>query len=131
MASLPDNVERLLHEHVRTVAQLEVLLLLERDPSRWWTAESVTVELRTSVHSASLCLQHLTRARLIEQREGGPDAFRFNPARAEDAASVRELVALFQQRMSSVINAIYAPKRDTLKDFADAFRIIKKGDDDG
>jgi hypothetical protein len=131
VSPLPADVERLLNEHIRTIGELEVLLLLQRDASRWWTPESVTLELRTSLHSASLCLTHLRDAKLVEQRPENPPAFRFNPARAEDAATVHELVLLFNQRMSSVINAIYAPRRDTLKDFANAFRITKKGEGEG
>ena len=38
---LSPEVHALLRSHIETVLQLELLLLLHRDPNQWWTAEAV------------------------------------------------------------------------------------------
>jgi hypothetical protein len=120
-----------LKEHIRSVAELEVLLLLHRQHEHWWTAEAVNEELRMSLQSAQDCLSHLHGAKLLERSQDQPASFRLEPALAGGEAVIGQLAEHFKLRVSSVIDAIYAPKRDTLREFADAFRLIKKkeGDD--
>jgi hypothetical protein len=123
-------VQRFLKEHVRSVGELEVLLLLHRDPERWWTAEAVNEELRASLQAAKDGLAHLHSVGLAER--GGRDAqnFRLEGACADGDSVVGQLAELFKHNLSSVIEAIYAPKHDTLREFADAFRLTSKKDRD-
>jgi RIO-like serine/threonine protein kinase len=121
-----------LKEHIRSVAELEVLLLLYRQHGRWWTAEAVNEELRMSLQSAQDCLSHLHGAKLVERSQDQQVTFRLEPALSGSEAVIGQLAEHFKLRVSSVIDAIYAPKRDTLREFADAFRLVKKKDaDDG
>lgn len=104
--------------------------MLHRQHERWWTAEVVNEELRMSLQSAQDCLAHLHSANLIERSQDDAGAFRLDPALAGSEGVVGQLAEHFRLRVSSVIDAIYAPKRDTLREFADAFRLKKKKDED-
>jgi hypothetical protein len=129
---LPEDVQRFLKENIRSVRELEVLLLLHREAERRWTAEAVNDELRTSLQSARECLSHLFDIGLVEVGAGEPRSYRIARAEVGEGTVVGRLADLFRERVSSVIDTIYAPKRDSLRDFADAFRLIKKkGDEDG
>jgi hypothetical protein len=112
------------------VAELEVLLLLHRHHDRWWTAEAVNEELRMSLQSAQDCLGHLHAVKVIERSHEDPNGFRIDPARAGNDAVIGQLADHFRLRVSSVIDAIYSSKRDTMREFADAFRLIKKKEED-
>jgi RIO-like serine/threonine protein kinase len=127
---LPEDVRRFLKEHIRSVAELEVLLLLHRHHDRWWTPETVNEELRMSLQSAQDCLGHLHAVKVIERNQDDANAFRLDPARAGSDALIGQLGEHFRLRVSSVIDAIYSSKRDTMREFADAFRLIKKKDED-
>jgi hypothetical protein len=130
--SLPADVQRFLKEHIGSVGELEVLLLLHRSPARYWTAEAVNEELRTSLQSAIECLIRLHGSALAEPHEDERRGYRLAPGLAGEDTLVGRLAQLFKERVSSVIDAIYAPKHDNLREFADAFRLIKKkGDEDG
>jgi hypothetical protein len=52
-STLPAELVRFIHEHIHSVEQLEVLLLLRENPERWWSPEEVSQALRTIPSSAS------------------------------------------------------------------------------
>ena len=125
---LPEDVQRFLKEHIRSVGELEVLLLLHREHERWWTPEAVNEELRTSLQSALECLTQLHGSGLVERSEG-TSSYRLERVHVGVETVVGRLAHLFKESLSSVIDAIYARKHDNLREFADAFRLKKKKDD--
>jgi hypothetical protein len=62
---LPEGVRRLIHEHIDSVEQMEVLLLLRREPTPW-TPEAVARELRIETGSALKRLEDLERRGFLE-----------------------------------------------------------------
>ena len=126
---LPEDIQRFLRAHIRSVGELEVLLLLHRKSEQWWTAHAVNEELRTSLQSAAECLDHLHGGGLVEASDADPRGYRLARAHVGEDTVVGRLAQLFRERVSSVIDVIYAPKHDSLREFADAFRLIKKKDD--
>ncbi len=128
---LPAEVHLLLRTHIQTMLQLELLLLLHRDPSRWWTAEAANREHPSTVDATKQYLHALCQSRLLECGDEPEPLFRFAPARAQDAATVGVLASLFRTHYYSVVDAIYAPRRRDIHAFADAFKLNKKkGEDD-
>jgi len=60
--------------------------------------------------------------------------FRFHAADPALVPVVQELRATFRDRFTSIVEAIYEPRRENIREFADAFRLgkeKKRGDDDG
>lgn len=118
MAELPRAVTRFLSEHINSVEQLEILLLL-RTGDRAWTAGEIARELSTSPSSAEVRLEDLARAQLVV-RDG--DAYRCRVR--EDLRPVLEQVAESYAKLRvRVISQIFAQPSEGVRSFSDAFRL--------
>ncbi len=128
--TLPENVRRFITHHVTSVEQLEVLILLQDNPSRWWSARDVADDLRTSPSSAARRLEELGATGLLDIRLG-PDQvhYRYHPANADVAATAAAVRNAYGERRVSVITFIYSRPPDPVRDFAESFRIAKRDDD--
>jgi hypothetical protein len=129
-SGLPEDVRDFLKAHIRSVGELEVLLLLRRQSGRWWTADQVNRELKTSLQSALKHLEDLRDAQLVQERRTTEREFRFQAADPAVVPVVDELAVLFKNWVASIVNVIYSPRPNSIRQFADAFRLGKKGDED-
>ncbi|WP_374029258.1 hypothetical protein [Bdellovibrio bacteriovorus] len=120
---IPFEVREFIKKYISSVSLLELLLLMKRNPQRSWTAEELSGEMRTNNSYASLQLAELVDSKLVipGDRQG---SFRLteNP---EDNKMLSELEFLYNNRRSSLINSIYAQPMDSIRDFANAFKIKK------
>jgi hypothetical protein len=128
---LPADVTLFLRTHIPTVLQLELLLLLHGNADRWWTAESANREHQSTVDATRRYLQTLCDAKLLECRSEIEPQFKFAAEREQDRATIAVLARLFRTHYYSIVDAIYAPRRKDIHDFAEAFRLNKKKDGDG
>jgi hypothetical protein len=128
---LPRDVEAFIRAHIRSVTQLEVLLLLHKFPERWWTPEEVDRELRSAVATTRQHLDELCKAGLVAMQAEAAPTFRFAPTGDRDRAVVDALSERFRTHFHTVVETIYTPGRGSLQDFADAFTFKKGGQDDG
>jgi hypothetical protein len=126
---LPEGVRRLIADSIDSVEQLEILLLLQQHPERTWTAESVARELRVSPLSAGDRLEDLTHDALVARVQG--EEYRYAPETAALDEAVKGLATAYTERRVTVINLIFSKPVDKIRTFADAFRLRKKGDDNG
>lgn len=112
-----------LRKHIRSVEQLEVLLLLTRDPARAWTPSELAAELRTTDLSVTQRLPLLEAGGLIAP---AGDGWRFSG----DADEVARVERCYGSYRVAVIEAIFAVDEDAAPDavssFADAFRLRKE-----
>lgn len=115
---IPERVRRLIDAHIHSVEQLEVLLLVRRDPARAWTADEVSRELVTQEESVRARLEDLT-ARGFVRREGV--SYAYVPSRLDGA--VDELAQCYATRRVSIISLIFSKPSDAIRTFADAFRL--------
>lgn len=126
---LPAPVRGFIGEHIRSIEQLEVLLLLLRKPDQWWSAEAVAGELRTSRLSAETRLEEMASHNLLDVRTAESLLFRYHPATSALDVAVRETAQAYAERRVAVTTFIYSMPNDDLRGFADAFRIRKGGQD--
>jgi len=122
-------VRRLIADHIDSVEQLEILLLLYQHPERSWSAESVARELRVSPMSAGDRLKDMTRAAILARVPGAEGEYRYAPERQMGEA-VAGLAAAYSERRVTVINLIFSKPVDKIRTFADAFRLRRDDDDD-
>ncbi len=130
-SGIPQEVRVFLHARIHSIGEIEVLLLLHRDPSRWWTADEVNGELRTSLLAAQQSLSALGLAGLVEADPHTKSRFRFRTSDEATNRTVALLGDLFRDRLASIAEVIYAPRHDDIRAFADAFRLKKGSNDDG
>lgn len=126
--NIPAEVRRLLAEHIDSVEQLEMLLLLFRSGTEW-TVDAVGEELRTSRASVLRRIQDLTQRRFLV-RGSGPESYRFAKDNESRNAAVEALARVYAERPYTVIDLIFSKPIDNLRVYADAFR-FRKGDSDG
>jgi hypothetical protein len=116
---IPDDVAALIASHIESVEQLEVLLFLRR------AGEPVTVDetmaaVRTHPRSIAARLDDLVRRGLVVA-----DGDRYGYAAGERArdAAVDGLADCYARRRTSVIAAIFGDPDESLRAFADSFRL--------
>jgi hypothetical protein len=124
---LPRELLAFLREHINSLEQLEVLLLLRSSADRTWTPDEVSDELRTARTSVAARLADLARRGLVESVPGAAETFRFRPPNGSGDV-VNLLATTYAQRRHAVIEAIFAQPVDGIRLFAAAFRF--RGDDD-
>lgn len=119
----PEEVRRFLKEHVSSIEQLEVLLLLRASSERSWSAREVYQRVLTNESSIQNSLEKLAQHGLLSRPN--ESQFQF----ADDAAAVRSvldsLAALYKERPARIVRELYGASASEIDAFAQAFRIRK------
>jgi predicted DNA-binding transcriptional regulator len=122
--SLPGPVARFIEEHIHSVLQLEILLLL-REHVGEWTPARVASELRITEQSAELHLADLSLRGLISV-ESATRSYVYAPRTPELSAVVDELASCYANMRYTIINLIFAVPGDSARTLAEAFRFRRK-----
>jgi predicted transcriptional regulator len=124
-SGVPEHVRQFLLAHIRSIEQLEVLLLLRAAPEREWRAEEVNSELGSSVASISGRLALLASEGLLAARgEGGRRSYRYEPT-AASRATIDDLAAAYRERRLAVIEIVYERPDSDAASFSDAFKLTR------
>jgi hypothetical protein len=112
---------------VRSVSDLEVLLLLNAAPGRSWRMQEISQRLYLTEAAASESLERFVAQHLL-LREGEAEptpSYRYGP---DDVAAdaVTQLAGLYAHWRVRIIEYIYSRPSDSVQSFAHAFKI--KGD---
>lgn len=117
MTEISPAVRQFVIERIHSVAQLELLLVLHRDPSVEWTVPMASAEMRYPRDWVAEQLLDFHRSGLVGTGDRVELSYRYEP-RACLARIVDELAETFNRRRTTVTALI----------FADAFRLRGKGD---
>lgn len=121
MSEVPADLRNFIQEHVGSILQLELLLLLAADPAKSWSAEEAAKALYVNPDAAYGFLEGM-RVRGLFERLESDDRYRFAPQNPESARLTAELAEFYRERRLTVIDLIYASPKDRFQSFADAFR---------
>lgn len=117
------ELRQLISQHLETMEQVEVLLLLARNEPRAWSVDDVASELRWSQRGAQQCLEELARGRLVRRVGSGAGAtYEYAPT-PPDRESITTLMRLYDTRPLLLGRLIYDRPPTVARSFADAFRI--------
>ena len=122
--ALPTSVQQFLAKYIRSVEQLEVLLLLQHSPDRSWTGAEVYETVRSSRASVEERLESFVLLGFLGKDDGPPPTFRYAPKETL-AVAVDETASAYQKWRIRVIEAIFTPAADSAQRFADAFKVRK------
>ena len=114
-------VHDLIVDRIESVAQLEVLLLMMRDPAKVWNAQTLAAELRVTETWTASQLQQLVQHNLATRV---PQGYRYG-ADLVTHATVQELDKAYHSHPVAVVTLIYSKPNRTLKSFSDAFKLRK------
>ena len=118
---VPLELRTFIAEHIGSIAQLELLILLASDTKKLWTAEEAAKALYTAADMTYGLLEAM-RVRGLLEADGGSERYRFAPKNPAWETLVRNLDRLYKERRLTVINLIYAGPVEKLQSFANAFR---------
>jgi hypothetical protein len=120
---VPAGVRQFVAEHIESVAQLEVLLLLRAASDKTWTAQEVARALVTQPESAAASwLEDLAKRGLAREDAGG---YRYD-APGDLEATIDGLAESYAKYRVTVVALIFAKPSDRITSFADAFRIRRE-----
>jgi hypothetical protein len=119
------GVRTFIAEHIQSVAQLELILLLHSNPHQPWRAADAAREFGLSPEMALGLLRGLCQQGFASASDEADPQFRFAPKSAEFQRLVDQLATLYQQRRVTLVQLIYSRPVDKLQSFADAFRFRK------
>ncbi|KYG63210.1 hypothetical protein AZI86_16030 [Bdellovibrio bacteriovorus] len=118
---IPESLRLFLRRNINSVSLLDVLFLLKRGAPQTWSPEELSVEMRTNKSYAASQLAELQALNLIHL-DGTKYIYDPSP---QDREMIEALESLYNSRRSTVINFIYSQPIDSIRDFADAFKIKK------
>lgn len=120
---LPTNVERFLASSIRSVWDLELLLLLRREKARNWTSDAMIRELRASSVIVNEAIGTLEKAGFV--MDVGRNEFRYHPVTPELDGLAAALAEAYASFPAAVMDAIWSAPSAKIRTFADAFKIKK------
>lgn len=129
VSDLSQETSRFIDRYVDSVELLEILLLLQRERERSWTAAQVASELRIGPASADRDLARLVAGNLASVRVGQDLYYRFDPRPTHLAKAADDLAAEYGENRLAIINRVLERPAASLRDFAEAFRLSKRNDD--
>jgi len=128
---IPPSVLRFIARHLRSLMDLEVLMLVSMTPEKRWNAAGIALQLGIPGAAAREALEHLCRQNLLDVKVGEGLSYRFSPGAPHLGRAVDELFATYQDARVAVTAAVADAARQRLRDFADAFRVVDAEEDGG
>lgn len=125
MPGLPEDVERFIAQHLDNLEQLEILLLLRSQPNREFEPREVTAELRLGPESARSRLSDMAARGFLSAR-GDPPRYQYRPDSGETDRVISEVARCYAERRVAVITQIFSPRSDSVRGFADAFKLRRR-----
>jgi hypothetical protein len=128
--ALSDAVKRFLTDAIISVERLEVLLVMHRHSTRWWTAEKLAANIEMPIKAVQSHLEHLSACNLLDVRIAESVIFCYKPAAMELSELVEEIARVHYLDRDAVVAALAERPADSTRLFADAFdfRKVKKPD---
>ncbi|RYD82985.1 MAG: hypothetical protein EOP84_08580 [Verrucomicrobiaceae bacterium] len=116
--ALPPQVVDFLARNIATVEELEILLLLAKEAGKSWRVEEIYQVIKSTRQSVEHGLAKFAAAGLVVR--SGAD---FSIASLQPHVPLPELIQCYREMPVRVIQTIYQPSRDSIQDFADAFKL--------
>jgi hypothetical protein len=121
---LPPEIRSFISTYLRSLEQLEILLLLSSNPDAGWTVQRVYEIILSSKASVESWLEDFVGVGFFERSADSPPIYRFI-ATGELAASIETLAQLYKTKPVRIIEAIFKKDRNPAQSFADAFKLRK------
>lgn len=118
---IPAEVQQFVTDHIRSLDELEVLLLVSALPDREWSVNAVYGVVLSNPSLVARRLEGFVRAGFLT-RQGNPPLYRSAPQSEAVAAQISGLAAAYQLSRHKVAELIYSRPEDPLVDFSKAFQ---------
>jgi hypothetical protein len=122
---LPPEIRQFIAQQIDSLAQLEALLLMRREPNRSWRAEDLARSLYLSDEMCRGMFEEFERRRFVTS-QAGEGTYAYSCSDLQNDALLGTLATLYQERRVAVISEIYSNPVAKVQTFADAFRLRKE-----
>ena len=129
--ALPTDVLDLIARHLDSMEQVQALLVLRREPDRFWQVDDVVSEVRASRDKVAAALAILHNNRLVSVAPGDPKSYRYSPETAALRTSVDTLEVAYITRPVTLVKSLYDRPARSIQSFAEAFRLRKMDSGEG
>jgi hypothetical protein len=118
--ALPRVVRRFLRDHVHSVGELDLLMLLFADRHRFWDIDEICRVVGSPPNWAAIRLQAMAVAGLAEQ---DANRWRFRAANEDLMTATEALSGAYRTRRRELAGHIFAMPRQDVEALADASRL--------
>ncbi|HWD98588.1 MAG TPA: hypothetical protein VG345_06115 [Bryobacteraceae bacterium] len=119
------DVFRFLFARIDSVPHLEALLLIWRSRPRPWHAADISANLFIEAKEGEKLVHDLLRRGLIAVSASDPSCFRYPEGDAQQEAMMKAIEETYRKDLIKVSRFIHSKQRNSMSDFADAFRFRK------
>ena len=119
------ELDAFIADEIKSLEQLEILLLLSGNPHKWWSVATVYEVIKSSTASVAARLEELVARGVIRGEKGAETRYQFSPEDQSLWRIVTELREAYKERPVKVVQAIYSKPPDAVQEFAKAFRLRK------
>jgi len=123
---LAPSVVAFLTEHIASVHELELLMLLALSGGRWWDAAAGGRELGIPVKRARAALDALAARNLLDMRITDDVHYQFRPGTSELQDSALAVAEAYKRSPAAVVQVVVRTAPRSIRDFADAFRMRRR-----
>jgi hypothetical protein len=116
---IPEEVREFILRYINSIAQLEALLLLWREPNKSWDVAAMAKRLYIGEGETTEVLTQLNADGLLIESQG---SYRLNSADWQEP--IGELAESYAKQLIPITNIIHAKPR-RIREFADAFKLRK------
>lgn len=122
---IPDEIARFLAERIDSVAELEGLLLLRKDPELKWDVRALAGRLYITESETEELLSRLLENGLVAAEAREPVLYSYAPVSSDLSALVDRVIELYSRHLVPVAKFIHSKSRPRVQGFADAFKLRK------
>ena len=120
------DVRQFIDQNIESLAQLEALILLWRDPQRGWDAKEIGKALYIPPDSAAALLADFRRRGFIKVEPQENIRYSYQVVEQRVDQIISDVATAYQDRRVAVISLIYSKPLNKVQTFADAFRLRKE-----
>ena len=125
---IPDDVKQFILDKIDSVAELEGLLLLCRNPETEWNSKALAERLYATEQQAEDVLGHLYSRNFLAVNKGNSITYRYHPGSPRLAQMVDRVAEIYSKYLVPVTNLIHSKPQTKVQQFADAFKLRKSED---
>lgn len=120
------ELEQFIAQHIESLAQLETLLLMRREPERQWDCAKLSRELYITPDMCSGLVADLERRGFVRRVPDTDNDYQYYPTDPHFDRLLGQLADIYQERRVAVITQIYSRPVKKVQTFADAFRLRRE-----
>jgi hypothetical protein len=122
---IPRDVSAFVREHLQSITQLDLLLMLHAAPGRRFTAADASRELKVPERFVTGQFLDFERAGVVQSDDAEPPTWRLDTA-GPHARVVADLADWARRRKRAVHDLILSEPSSDVQLFSDAFRLRRK-----